>query len=285
MSLFAWMTLANGDRTGLDDAETQAVAGKLNRQRIWVDPGQARPIAIRCWPQGTTSDIPDEREGYDIVVTGSRMRAPGAPPPPPPPPSAPERDSEASVALKAVEERLGDVRLYRIPEAVTVAAKSQKQVAMITQPSVKVESIVRLRPGSSAFGAMPMERLLVTRNRTAEGLGLPLPAGKLELFGRREGHRILIGEGTLDDRTVGEKVEIPVGTANGVLAAQTESTRDPDVRHLTLTNDLPRPQVAEIEFPLEVRGVSARLVKRDGWMLWRVVIPANGKAMLSYRYG
>jgi len=46
ISLFAWMTLANGDQTALEDAQTQAVAGKLNRQRVWVDPGEAKPIEI-----------------------------------------------------------------------------------------------------------------------------------------------------------------------------------------------------------------------------------------------
>ncbi len=279
ISLFAWMTLANGDQTGLVDAQTQAVAGKLNRERVGVDQGYGRPIAIRCWPQGKTNDI--REEGMDIVVTGSRMRAPGAPPPPPP--SAERGGGDEEFAMQALEERLGDVRLYRIPENVTVAGRSQKQVAMIRQPSVKVQSIVRLRPDSSAFQS-PLERVLVTRNRPQEGLGLPLPAGKVALFGRFDGRRILIGEGKLDDRMIGEKVEIPVGTASGVFARQVESTRDPDVRHLTLTNDLPRPQIAEIEFPLEVRGISAKLVKRDGWMLWRVVIPANGKGKLTYRY-
>src|SRR3954447_17170218 len=46
VSLFAWMTLANGDQTGLADAATQAVAGKLNREQVRVDQGQARGIAI-----------------------------------------------------------------------------------------------------------------------------------------------------------------------------------------------------------------------------------------------
>jgi hypothetical protein len=284
ISLFAWLTLANGDQTGLANAQTQAVAGKLNRERVWVDQGHAWPIAIRCWPQGKTSDIPDEREGYDIVVTGSRISAASAPPPPPPP--APERGGERDeVAMKALEERLGDVRLYRVPEAVTVAGKSQKQVAMITQPSVKVENIVRLRTEIGTSGPEPMERVLLTHNRKLEGLGLPLPAGKLALFGRRDGRRILIGEGKLDDRTVGEKVEIPVGPAMGVFASQQQLwDKSPSMGRLTLTNDQPRPQVAEVEFPLEYRGVSAKLVKRDGWMVWRVTIPANGIAKLTFRY-
>ena len=96
ISLFAWMTVANGDATALANAQTQAVAGKLNRQRIWVNPGEGKPIRITCWPQGTTSDISsDDEDGETIVVTGSRIAAVAAPPPPPPPPppaAAPERD-------------------------------------------------------------------------------------------------------------------------------------------------------------------------------------------------
>ena len=286
MSLFAWLTLANGDQTGLANANTYAVAGKLNRDPIRVDPGRATPIRINCWPQGTTSDVPLDTaspvtvlSSEEIVLTGSRM----APPPPPP---APERGGdEGEVAMLALQERLGDIRLYRIPEPVTVAARSQKQVAMIVQPSVKVQSIVRLRTELGTSGPEPMQRVLVTRNRPAEGLGLPLPAGKLALFGRHDGRRVLIGEGALDDRTVGEKVEIVVGPATGVFANQVQSEDDPDIGRLTLTNDLPRPQVAEVELPLGYRGTSTRLVKRDGWMLWRVIIPANGTAKLTFRAG
>jgi len=282
LSLFGWLTMANGDETALKDAQTQAVAGKLNRNRVWVDPGQASPISINCWPQGTTSDIPQDfslASAEEITVTGSRIAAMAPPPPPPPPPAAaPERDS-----MQAQEERLGDVRLYRIPIAVTVAARSQKQVALLRQPQVKVETIYRLRPTVGPIDD-PLERVLVTRNRTAEGLGLPLPAGKLALFGQRGGRRILLGEGRLDDHTIGEKVEIPVATATGVRATQVvERSEGRGPFHLTLTNDHDSPQVAEIELPLGARPVGAgRLVKRDGWMLWRVTVPANGTAELRY---
>ena len=155
---------------------------------------------------------------------------------------------------------------------------------MIVQPSVKVENIVRLRTELDTSEAEAMERVLIARNRTSDGLGLPLPAGKLALFGRRNGHRVLIGEGKLDDRTIGEKIEIPVGPAIGVFASQEQLwDKDPAFARLTLTNDQLRPQVAEVELPLGYRGVSAKLVKRDGWMVWRITIPANGKVKLTYR--
>lgn len=280
--LFAWMTFANGDETGLAGAATQAVAGKLNRERIGVAQGEARPIILNCWPQGTTSDIPLDTfqavNAEEIVVTGSRLAAmaPSAPPPPPPP--APEGDGTI-----AQEERLGDVRLYRVPIEVTVAAKSQKQVAMIKQPAVRIESILRLRPQQGTY-EVPIERLLVTRNTTALGLGLALPAGKVALFAHQQGRRILIGEGRIDDHTVGEKVEILIATATGLRATQRMVDRSfgRAGQHLILTNDLSTAQVVEVELPLNARTSGAKLVRRDGWKLWRVQVPANGSAELRY---
>ena len=283
LSLFGWMTLANGDDTGLVTAATQAVAGKLNRERVDVDPGIGEPIRITCWPAGTTSDIPDDptpvqlASAEEIVVTGSRIAAPAAPPPPPP---APERDG-----FKAIEERLGDVRLYRVPIAVTVAAKSQKQVALMRQPFVKVEEVARLRVGTGSFDAA-LSRVLVTKNSEARGLGLPIPAGRIVLFGTREGRRILLGEGEIDDHAVGEKVEITTGQIPGLRARQVPDREGADrmTYTLSLTNDLAAPQAVEIELPLDAEILSdGKVVKRDGWKLWTLTLPANGSAELRYR--
>lgn len=200
-----------------------------------------------------------ERGGEDIVLTGSRVMA--------------------------QQERLGDVRLYRIPITVTVASRSQKQIALLEQPSVKVSNILRLRLSPGHVDA-PLERVLVTRNRSSDGLGLPLPAGKLALFGRRGDRRVLIGEGSIDDYTLGEKVEIPIATATGVRAAQIPYASDDGGGYqLTLTNYLSRPQLVEIELPLGAKARGGSLVMRDGWMLWRVTVPANGAAELRWRAG
>jgi len=172
-----------------------------------------------------------------------------------------------------------------VPIEVTVAARSQKQIALLKQPSVKIETALRLRPGQGPVDA-PLERVLITRNVTSDGLGLPLPAGKVALFATRGGRRILVGEGRIDDHTIGEKVEIPVATATGVRAHQEMFvSKDGGGYQLTLTNDLPSAQKAEIELPLETKALGARLVNRDGWMVWQVTVPANGRSVLRYRIG
>jgi hypothetical protein len=286
LNLFGWLTMANGDETGLTDAATQAVAGKVNYQRVEVPEGEAKRISIQCWPQGKTSDIPiaNKDDGESIVVTGSRisMNSPVASPPPPPPSVMAERGGDEEVMAK--EERLGDVRLYRIPIAVTVAAFSQKQVALLKQPTVRVESLFRLRP-EPGDRAVRLERVLVTRNRPADGLGLALPAGRLTLFGRKDGRRILIGEGSIDDYTVGEKVEFRVGFVPPLLATQVAVPNESGNFELTVSNDSREPQIVEIELPLEARALQGgKLVKRDGWQLWRRTVPANGSVTLKYRF-
>ena len=285
ITLFAWLTLANGDETGFVNADTQAVAGRLNRQYVRAQPSEGGPLTLQCWPQGTTSDI-EEEEYERVVVTGSRMRVEegfgvmSAPPPPPPPPPA--------VAMQAVQEELGDLKLYRIPEPVTVAARSQKQVALLQRDGVSVRAIFRQRllPHDSIVSA-PAQRLLVTRNRSQEGLGLPLPAGRLMLFSSGTPRPILLGQGTVRDHAVGEDVEIVLGPATGVITelrplTLTRGRRDYE---LVVTNDHDRPVQFEGEIETSGRGVRSRtrLGRRNGMPLWTVTIPANGRATLRYR--
>jgi hypothetical protein len=283
--LFGWLTLANGDETGFGDAQTNAVAGRLEREASRAPPSEARPLNLECWPAGTTSD----GDGDDLNSLPQLM----APPPPPPPP--PSMASEAitvtgsRIAMQAEQEHLGDVKLYRVPEPVTLAARSQKQVAMIQRPRVAVRTVHRHAfPAVAEFTPQPARRILVTRNRTAEGLGLPLPAGRLALFAVHEGRPILLGEGHVGDRAVGEDVEVELGFASGVTAqvrrvsaTGEDGSGDYEVR---VTNDSPAPVRYEAE--IFDRGLTlrsgTRLASRNGRRLWQVTVPANDSATLRY---
>ena len=281
LALFAWVTLASTDDTSFRAAEAQAVAGRVNRADDSRGEGaRGEPIRLECWPQGTTSDVPLQTfDIEDIVVTGSRIGLAAAPPPPPPAVEEP-----APVTAQARQEELGDLKLYRLPERVTIAANSQKQVAMLARPRVRVDRVHRSRVTPGAAGRIATELLLRTRNRAGEGLGIPLPAGGFALFGGVGARRILLGEGSLDDRAVGEDVEIVVGRAQTVIA---EQSADEDGR-TTLTVSNPGPDSVEYEAELfagpESRPASASgRVVRDGerWR-WRTRIPPGGRATLRY---
>lgn len=298
VDLFAWMTLASTDETSFPDADTQAVAGNINREEVERQPREGGPLTLRCWPQGRTSDIPLERwagpsppppplaMGYadseSIVVTGSRIRRQNL-----------ESTVPITSIMSAVLENLGDLKLYRIPEPVTVAANSQKQVALMTQPGVRMDLLYRYyfqparRGEDEEAEPRPAVLVLVTRNRTEEGLGLPLPAGSFILYGERDGRPFMLGEGALGDRAVGDKVEVELSETPGVTTFVEKLRETPDwiEYRLTVASDRPDPIRFESQFydVTDEFRPAVRLPRRDGLPLWAVTVPANGTATLRYR--
>jgi hypothetical protein len=290
MDLFAWLTLANGDETGFVRADTQAVAGRLERQAAGRNRPQAPPIALQCWPGGTTtSDLqeyhppvpmpPPPPAMMDIVVTGSRVAR------------ALESPSPITV-VTAEQEELGDLKLYRIPEPVTVAAMSQKQVALLRHERVPVDIVYRFRPGRGP----DVHATLVTRNRTVERLGVPLPGGQVAFFQTGGGRRVLVGRGRLADRAVGEKVEVEIGASTDVrmvFEQEGEEREEADfsVRtfRLSVTNAKSRPVAFEALLAEESGDLDRSLVSkggqvavRDGAAWWVARLPANSTTNVRY---
>jgi len=298
--VFAWLTLASTDETSFPDADTQAVAGRINYEAPDPQPREGGPLSLDCWPWATTSDIPLEQfarmadarargrggvwsDGSNVVVTGTRIPSPNL-----------ESVSPVTV-VNAQQEDLGDLKLYRIPEPVTVAANSQKQVALLNRPRVRIEMVYRQRIPFFVVNErgepqpQPVSLFLVARNRDSDGLGLPLPAGSVMLFAQGPDRPILIGQGSVADRAVGEDVEIEFDEAAGV-TTQVELVRETPrwtEYRLTATNDQRRP----VRFEAEFQGAgsdfhpSRRLARRDGHPFWSTTIPANGRAVLRYRVG
>ncbi|MEO5577572.1 MAG: hypothetical protein ABIR25_00790 [Sphingomicrobium sp.] len=286
LSLFAWLTLANGDDTGFANADTMAVAGRLNREYAARLQPETRPIALNCWPSGTTSDSDDD-EAND---------SPYPPPlPPPPPPAATAERGESIVVtgsrIMAQREDLGDLKLYRIPIPVTVASRSQKQVALLERPSAKVTDMFRWNSSfaNDSGESQPAQRLLKMDNRQANGLGLPLPAGSFTLFTMRDGQPFLLGEGRMTDRAVGEMVEVALADAPGVRVMQAQADRPGKDQAATVTVSNDQSETVRFEARFGDDGkllkVSGGALKRvDGHWLWATTIPANSSRTLTFRY-
>lgn len=282
MDLFAWVTLANGDETSFRDAQTQAVAGRVKREQRDEAASPLEPaLQLRCWPSARTSDV-------------RRIE-----PPPPPPPAMPmyesampitamsSEDIVVSGARMARQEELGDLKLYRIPDPVTVAAHSQKQVAFLDRKSVPVEIYYRARVSGESTG--DEELMIRTSNRPERGLGLPLPAGRIALFQPAGSRPILLGETSIEDKAVGEKVEIAVREAENIDIETDSVSLGKNLHKVTLTvaNSLPEPVWFEAEiYQQDDEKLSGfgRDVKRDeGKWVWRVRVPANSERKTSYR--
>ena len=286
MDLFAWLTLASNDETSFVDANTQAVAGRLNRAENEREVPEANPLTLRCWPLGRTSDgsAPDARltsttRTEDLINELPQAFAA----------SADEENIIVTAATLARQEDLGDLKLYRLPEPVTVAANGQKQVAFLQRAGIPVAFVYRQRfEPDDNDEPTATNRVLVARNRTDTGLGVPLPGGGFQLFESGGARPVLIGEGSLNDHAVGEEVEIPVGESSSVMTQVDDTAFGDDWEDhlLTVTNAQPVPVRYEAEFEVdedEEFRPGERLGRRDGRPLWAVTVPANGSATLRYR--
>jgi hypothetical protein len=294
LGLFAWLTMGSGDETSFVDAQTAAVAGKINRDQDTVDyTGEdARADAERfnpsfgCWPMGTTSDsLPPppmpvmaapamvaEFDGESIIVTGSRRM---------------EAMADVALAVTAVGESLGDLKLYRIPVPVTVAAQSQKQVAFLQKAKIKGKMIYRTRIYYDPEG---VEMLYRFKNDEKSGAGDPLPAGQVALFQNSDNGRMLIGETQISDKAKDEEVDLIFGEASNVSVESTDSGRygkNWEDRTITVSNANPFAITFEAEFEREeeykLTRFDGKMTNRRGRQVWSVTIPANSAEKLSYR--
>lgn len=288
LDLFAWATIANGGAQSFVRANTQAVAGQPNKEANREPPPPPQPaLNLQCWPLDITSTHPRQ---YLYQV-----------PPPAPPPSpvfAPEPQSEdyqdiivtgtiakrSAVAIQAVQEELGDLKLYRIPEPVTIAAQSQKQVAMLQKTGVKFERIYAASVNDFDEEPIAVPFLLRMKNVKDKGLGLPMPAGGVVLFEPVGGTTLLAGQDDVADRAIGDDVEFKVGSSPDVRAGLKRTLDTPKKRsyRLTLTNARAVAVTAEILIPYELANTPKGLVRKNGGWMWRTTVPANGEAGLGY---
>lgn len=296
LALLGWMTMASGDDTSFAEAITAAVAGRINRSdetnddtgRRAQEEAQNLDRGFRCWPSKTTSDL-------DAPF----------PPPPPPAPMMMEMDDGASdivvtgmyrraapalakAAVVAKAENLGDLILYRIPVPVTVAARSQKQVAFLVKERVAGELIYRTRVD---YDEPDDPQLLFRfRNRKQDGAGDPLPAGKAVFYQDGNGGRMFVGEATLPDKALDEEVELAFGEPANI-TLETEELDSPngssDDYAVTIRNANPFPVRFEVDFLKNssrlFSAISGTVLDKPAKRVWTATIPANNSVVLTYR--
>lgn len=299
VGLLGWLTMASGDETSFPDATLAAVAGRIQRSdETSDDTGEnARWAASSlnrswgCWPTGTTSGdlrgppppppppapapmIMAMAEGADIIVTAQRTSAPMM---------------SAPVAVTAVMEGLGDLKLYRVPVPVTVAAQSQKQVAFLAKDTIKGVLAYRSKIDWDAPGNPQI--LFRFRNTAKEGLGKPLPAGRLVFYQDGPTGTMVMGESSLPDKAVDEEVELEIGESEEVTLDYAEEASNRKAGWsdylVTVKNANPFPVRFELEFPtgrdLRFTRLSQRTERKPGKQVMVLTLPANAEQEIRYR--
>lgn len=291
LRLMSWLTVLNDNGQSFPDAELLVVAGRLNVVSDFqslADPPDARPLALTCYPIGSTA----AGSPVDELL-------PPPPAPPPPPAMAPQaivvtgsrvaRQAEfaADVAMKAEEEELGDLKLYRVPEPVTVAAKSLKQVAFLDQDSVEGKLLYRVRCSPwKGDEAGPAEMLLATENDKRHGLGMALPMGGVTIFEPSPFGEQLVAEERIRDYAEGQEVELALGQSHQVFAQCEQLPADDQApMKLTLTNANRNPVRVRVMLGPSgqgnMRGLAGVRVK-DGEMIAEVTVSGNGRRELQW---
>lgn len=293
VDMFAWLTVANGGNQSFANANMMAIAGEPNRTRRGEQPRPTGgPLYISCWPMERTHEVPF-RLAYELTQ----------PPPPPPayaPPPAPMYDMAVTVTgsrlnrdaksispnavVVAEQENLGDLKLYRVPEPVTVNAKGQKQVAMLVKPGAAFEHYYAANVQNVGQQNMPLMLTLRGENKVEKGLGLPMPSGPMMIFEDSKYGPLLAGQSKLRDRAVGEEVEFPIASSPDVRMSTTMISESKKKQRwkIDLTNARNMPVNVEIEIPYELRGKTKGIAKVDGVPTWKGIVAANGEASFTY---
>jgi hypothetical protein len=202
----------------------------------------------------------------------------------------------AAPAMVATEEALGDLKLYRVPERVTVAAQSLKQVAFLDRNEVEGRLLYKARcsPWDETDEAQPASILLATVNDKRHGLGVALPMGGVTVFEPSSFGDQLVGEEQLRDYAEGQDVEIGLGDSAQVFARCALSgpgDAEDDLNKwraisTTLTNANPTPVTVRLSAGApgnwQLRGLKRSRLK-DGETIVEIVVPGNGTRTVAWQ--
>jgi len=86
-------------------------------------------------------------------------------------------------AKRVMQEQLGDLKLYRVPDRTTLKSRQIKQVRLLDRQDIPVELVYGVDLEANArVEFTPANKALRTRNDAAHHLGLPLPSGTVASF-------------------------------------------------------------------------------------------------------
>jgi hypothetical protein len=203
--------------------------------------------------------------------------------------------------VEAIREELGDYQLYRLPLPTDLNARQTKQVVFLVKPRVKIERFYRfdydVRWDRSPELSTP-ESMIAFENRKATGLGEPLPAGQVRVFDAHGDREFFIGEASMSDKPVNLPVELGVSKAMDlgleidaagldIEELQGLKLRDRADVEVRAFNGKRVPVTLEFRQPVEDNSVTSNSTdlfrRKDGNLVWRLQVPANGTHVLNYR--
>jgi hypothetical protein len=262
LDLNGWVTLTNQSGTAFRNARLQLVAGDVNRVAEVAEVAHVRQ---------------------------TMMAAPAAAP-------------------QMREESLFEYHLYTLDRPTTLAENQTKQVALLSANQVPTRKEFRLQGAEYYYRSSQPELprklkvgVFVEFDNKGHNLGIPLPKGTLRVYKRdRAGHAQFIGEDRIDHTAKNETVRLKLGDAFDLTGdrKQTDFQKLPGAgRHnhiyeaafqIELRNAKNEAAVVKVVEPIpgdwEILQESHNHQKpTSNTAVWQIPVPADGKAILSYR--
>ncbi len=265
LDMSGWVTLTNTSGASYRNAKLQLVAGDVN---------QAAPeMAIR---------------GRAVLMAAPAM---------------------AKADSSMVEESLFEYHLYTLDRPTTIAENQTKQVALLSANGVPARKEMVLQGGDyyyqGASGELGQKLkvgvFLEFDNKDNARLGLPLPKGVVRVYKKDSaGNAQFIGEDRIEHIPKNEKVRLKLGNAFDVTAdkKQTDFKRLPNAGkygfvsesayEIVLKNAKKEAVTVTVQEPIpgdwQILSTSQAHTKAASNMaVWKVTVPAEGKAVLTYR--
>lgn len=295
LRLLSWLTLLNDNGQSFDNANLLVVAGTLNVESDYgelAEPPTGEPLRLQCYPIGSTAAgspipwrgvpvpayAPEMMSEESIIVTGRRRE------------SKMMMDAPSAIAIVAQEEQLGDLKLYRVPERVNVAAKGLKQIAFLNKDRVRGEFLYAT--GCDAYEGIndepePATLIFATVNDEKHGLGVALPAGGFTLFEPGSAGEMLVDEQGIRDYSVGQDVELAVADSTTVFGeCALSQPGDPDEQEgkwLEMTARISNANSDKARVRLvignagdwNIKGGPGKTVLKNGLLFFDVSVPAG----------
>ncbi len=275
LDLTAWVTIKNESGKEFDNAHIKLMAGDVNK----VQPNNG---------------------GYSNFSIGGPAMA-------------------KSINGLATEQALDEYHLYTLPNPTSLQNNETKQVEFLHAGKVASQELyiydgLQMDPNqyngwnysnirnTTEYGTQSNKKITIERdfvNSQANGLGVPLPAGKVRFYRRdSDGQLEFVGENTIDHTPKDETVKIVTGNAFDVVGSRTQINYSIDNAHdtaeesfsIALTNHKSTPidiTVVEHLYRAEtwtIADSSDPYVKKDSNTInFLVNVPAGATKTVTYR--
>jgi hypothetical protein len=261
LDLNGWVTLTNQSGAAYPNARLQLVAGDINQVREMQV--VARPLAMAA---------------------------------------------KAADTAEMQQEALFEYHLYTLQRPTTLAENQTKQVALMSAPRVPVDKEFVLEGAnyyySGQYGELGRKMkvgVFVEFSNKGEGLGIPLPKGVIRVYKKdSQGNAQFVGEDRIDHTPKNESVRLKLGEAFDLTADKKQTAFEKlagsgrynyvfeSAYEIVLKNAKPEAVTVTVREPMPgdwtmVSESQPHVRAASGTAEWKVKVPAEGQATLTYR--